>query len=130
MRYLERITIGLGLLFGAFGILFFGSPARQGFVETNMAYVYAYVLLFAMGFIFFTVGLLGFQDYPGYLSSLVLYMIVGAVITIVRYVVFEGTFSLADGNDPNFWMMLVRRMVLWPIEIVRYTGIFGYKIGI
>ena len=128
MEYLQRILVGLILMILGFAALYLGSPMQTGYGEPNMAYAYAYVLLFALGFMLLAMGLLALQGYPGMLSSFVLYFIVGALVALIRYVMYEGEFSLVDAGDPVFWMQMLKRMALWPLEIVRMSGIFEYRI--
>ncbi len=128
MEYAQRILVGLVLILLGFGVLFWGSPDRTGAIA-NPVYAYAFVLLFALGFIVLAMGLLALQGYPGLLSSTVLYFIVGALVAVIRYVMYEGTFSLGDAGDPTFWLLWLQRMAIWPLEIVRLTGLFGYAVG-
>ncbi|MCB0217290.1 MAG: hypothetical protein H6648_01925 [Caldilineae bacterium] len=130
MQHAQRALVGILLILTSIAALYFGSPVRNATIEPNMALVYAFVVLFALGFVLLAMGLLAFEGYPGLLSSFVLYGILGALAMVLRYVMFEGTWSLADGGDPRFWWQLVGRALTWPIEIVRWTGIFGYRLGV
>ena len=131
MRYLERMLIGLVLVILGFGALYLGSPLRTGQVDVNPVFVYGFSLLFALGFIIGVMGLLGSkEDYPGLLSGMVLYFIVGALIAVILYVKKEGRWSLAEADNPQFWIFWVRRMALWPLELVRLTGLLGYRLDV
>lgn len=129
MRYAQRMLIGLVLILVGFALLVLGSPDRTGQVDVNPAFVYGFVFCVALGFIIGTMGLLGAEgDYPGLLSSFVLYFIVGALIAVILYVKREGQWTLAEADDPNFWFFWLRRMALWPLELVRLTGFLGYRL--
>lgn len=130
MRYMERMLIGLGLIILSFGPLYLGSPLRTGEVEANPAFVYLFCLLFAVGFIIGAMGLLASKDdYPGLLSGLVLYFMVGALVAVLLYVKKEGDWTLDEAGDPGFWAFWLRRMALWPLELIRMTGFLGYRIS-
>jgi len=129
MRYAQRMLIGLALILVGLGLLVLGSPDRTGQLDANPAFVYGFVFCFALGFIICSMGLLGAKDdYPGLLSSFVLYFIVGALIAVFLYVKREGQWTLAEADDPNFWAFWLRRMALWPLELVRLTGFLGYRL--
>ena len=130
MRYLDRMLIGLGLIILAFGALYLGSPLRTGQADANPGFAYGFCLLFALGYIIGAMGLLGSKDdYPGLLSGLVLYFMVGALITGFLYVKKEGHWTLAEADDPQFWIFWLRRMALWPLELIRMTGLLGYRLS-
>ena len=122
MRYLDRMLIGLGLIILAFGALYLGSPLRTGQADANPGFAYGFCLLFALGFIIGAMGLLGSKDdYPGLLSGLVLYFMVGALITVFLYVKKEGHWTLAEADDPQFWIFWLRRMALW-LSLIHISG--------
>ena len=129
MRYMERMLIGVGLIILSFGLLYLGSPVRTGRLEANPGFVYGFCLLFALGFIIGSMGLLAAKDdYPGLLSGLVLYFIVGALIAVLLYVRKEGDWTLDEAGDPGFWAFWLRRMALWPLELVRLGGLLGHRL--
>ncbi len=128
MRYLDRFLIGFILMAMGLGCLWWGSPSRTGSPQPVLAMMYAFVVLFAIGFVFVSMGLLGMEDdYPAFLSGMVLYFVVGAVIAVVMYVNGRGQWSLAEANSPGFWLYWGRIAAMWPLELVRVAGLLGYR---
>lgn len=131
VRYMQRVVLGLVIILASFVVLWFGSPDRIGNVETASTFGLAYVILFAIGFIVASMGLLGAaDDYPALLSGLVLYFIVGAVIAIVIYFgqgAGFGATSLEDAGTSGFWFYWLRVAATWPLELVQRAGLFGYE---
>jgi hypothetical protein len=128
MRYTNRILIGIILMFIAIGCLWWGSPTRNGSIQPVLTMMYAFVVFFALGFIFAAMGLLGMEDdYPGFLSAFVLYFIIGALIAVMLYVNGRGQWSLAEAESPTFWAYWIRIMAMWPLELVKMMGWLGYR---
>lgn len=127
MRYITRMLVGLILAAGGFVLLWYGSPDRIG-GNGDPRLMYAFVLLFAIGFMIGTMGLLGAEsDYPALLSSFVLYVMVGALVAIFHYSStgnFAG-YTLDQIGDPAFWFTALRYAFLWPLEVVATFGLFG-----
>ncbi len=130
MRYLDRLLIGIVFILISFGVLWFGSPFRTGTYQVEPMVVTAYVFLFALGFVFVSMGVLAMEDgYPAFLSGLVLYFMIGGLISIILYVNREGGFTLTEAGDPLFWSYWIKRMVMWPMHVVEMTGMLGYRAG-
>lgn len=129
MRHLDRLLIGIILIIGAFACLWWGSPARTGTFEPQVGLTYLYLVLFAVGFIFVAVGLMGGEhDYSSLMSGLVLYFMIGLLIAAILYVRREGQWSLAEADNPAFWTQWLRIAATWPLQLVKLTGILGYRL--
>jgi hypothetical protein len=130
MRYLDRFLIGIVLILVSFVTLWFGSPYRTNTFEVNPMVVNAYIILFALGFVFVSMGVLAMEDgYPAFLSGAVLYFMIGGLIASILYINQEGGFTLAELGDPLFWSYWIKRMAMWPMHIVEMTGMLGYQAG-
>jgi hypothetical protein len=130
MRYADRLLIGMFLILCGVAALWYGSPARTGAGEPIAAFAYAFVFLFALGFVIFSMALLGSEDdYPAFLSGLVLYFIVGALVAVFLYVTRRdiGFFTLDDAADPRFWAYWFRVGATWPLELVIRAELLGYE---
>lgn len=127
-RYRRKILLGFVLLGASVLCLWYGSPVRTG-AEPMTAFVGAFSLLFALGFIFTSMGLMGAEkDYPALVSGLVLYFIVGALVAVFLYVSANdlGLLTVSDADNPAFWFHWIRVMALWPFELVARSGFLGY----
>ncbi len=131
MRPAERILLGLALIMLGLVVLWYGSPARTGAGEPIAAAAWAFSILFALGFIVGSMGLMGAEsDYPAFVSGLVLYLIVGALVAVFLYVHSEGIgdWSLYDADTPGFWANWVKVAIAWPLELIKTAGVLGYDI--
>ncbi len=129
MRYMDRILIGIILILLGFLLLWYGSPARSPAAEPNPIFAWAFVLFFALGFIIGSMALLGSEDqYPAFLSGMVLYFIIGGLIAVILYVTGNGIggWTLYDADNPGFWAAWGRLIVAWPLELIRSVGVLGY----
>ncbi|MCC7020014.1 MAG: hypothetical protein IT332_09685 [Ardenticatenales bacterium] len=130
MSYQSRAIVGLLLIFASFGILFYISPARTGISAPEDVWVYGFIGLFALGFMLFSMGILGHQDaYTAFVSGFVLYLLVGGAITLTLYITGNGIhqYSLEDAANPAFWGEAMRLSILWPLTIVQLTGFWGWE---
>ena len=128
MRFAQRFTLGFALIIVSLVILVFGSPERTG-ADPSPALAVAFCVVFAIGFIVAAMALMGAEkDYPAFLSGLVLYFIVGALIAVFTYVNSSrlGLNTLDDAGTGAFWVYWIRYAAMWPIEVVRSAGILGY----
>jgi hypothetical protein len=128
--YGQKILIGLVLIVAAFVLLWWGSPDRTG-GEPPPAAVWGFCLLFALGFIIGSMGLMGAErDYPALVSGLVLYFIVGALVAVILYVSRNqlGMVTLGDVDSSAFWMYWLKVMALWPYELLARAGFMGYSL--
>ena len=131
MRVAQRLLFGLVLMLSSFFVLWWGSPVRTGAGQPELVYALAFVVLFALGFILGCMALLGMKDdYPGFLSGIVLYFMVGALISVVLYVSSTevGSISLEDASHSGFWVHWIRVTATWPLEIVRRAEILDYHL--
>jgi hypothetical protein len=129
MNFLQRFLLGLVFMLLAFLILWWGSPVRTQQALPEPTYALVFVLIFAIGFIVASMAVLGMKsDYPGFLSGVVLYFMVGALVSVVLYVTSTevGRISLEDSANPDFWMHWVRVSATWPLEFVQRAGLWGY----
>ena len=129
MNVLQRFILGLVFIAFAFMILWWGSPARTGQALPDMGFALAFVFIFAIGFILASMAVLGMEnDYPGFLSGVVLYFMIGALASVVLYVsgTEVGRISLEDAASSNFWMYWVRVAATWPLELVRRADLWEY----
>jgi hypothetical protein len=129
MRHLDRILIGFLLVLVSGFVLWYGSPLRRPLAPPDTLYPAAFVTLFALGFIVAGVGLLGFEsDYPAFLSTSVLYFLVGGLLAVVIFIRQEGVglYTLDDANTAGFWTHWVRIAVMWPFELVRMADFLSY----
>jgi len=129
MKFAERVILGLFIILVGVASLWYGSPARTGASEPIPAFAYTFVFLFAIGFIIGAMGLMGAEhDYPALLSGLVLYFVVGALVAVFMAVggsTLDG-YTLEDAGEPTFWIRWIRVAAIWPLELVRRAGVFGY----
>jgi hypothetical protein len=131
VRSTDRILFGLVIILLSVIVLWYGSPARTGAGEAITATVWGFSILFALGFIITSMGLMGAEtDYPAFVSGLVLYFIVGALVAVFLYVRMEGIgeWTLYDADTPGFWAHWVRVAATWPLELVRTSGLLGYDL--
>ena len=131
MLYVKRLLIGLVFVFCSLVALWIGSPARTGAGEPSLVAALAFVFLFALGFIFVAMGFLGIKDdYPGMLSGLVLYFMVGALISVFLYVRSTpmGPLTLEDAAKGAFWLKWARVTAMWPLELVQRAEILDYHL--
>jgi hypothetical protein len=131
VHYAQRIVLGLVVILASFVVLWFGSPDRMGFANPSPAFALAFVIVFAIGFILASMGVLGMKDdYPALLSGLVLYFIVGAMVAIVIYMggTDIGSQSLVDWGDPSFWVHWIRVGGTWPLVLVQKADLFGWAL--
>lgn len=129
MRYMNRVLLGLILILTSLVVLWLGSPDRTGELFANPVFGYAFLVLFALGFIIGAMGLLGAEDdYPALLSGLVLYFIAGGLIAVFLYVSQRGVdrFTLDDAAQSGFWAHWVRVAAMWPLELVQQADVLGY----
>ncbi len=129
MRYFDRILIGLLLIMAAFLVLWYGSPYRTGNYDPSPAFGWGFLMLFAIGFIVGTMGLLGqADDYPALLSGLVLYLIVGGVIAVFIFAQGDrlSSWTLEDARYGAFWAHWFRVAATWPLELVQRATFLGY----
>jgi hypothetical protein len=129
MNYRDRALVGLLLLLASVGLLWFGSPDRIGLDATPPGVIIGFVGLFALGFIIFSMAILGTEDaYPAFLSGLVLYFLVGALFSVFSY--FSGSnlvgYSLQDVGNRFFWIEFGRFTALWPLKLVQTLQILGW----
>jgi len=126
-RYVQKIVLGLLLIAIAFICLWYGSPVRTG--DALQPFVWGFIGLFAVGFIFLSMGLMGAEDdYPALLSGFVLYFIVGALIAVILYI-RGGDLSpvtLGDVDSADFWRHWLRVAATWPFELIARAGILGF----
>jgi putative effector of murein hydrolase LrgA (UPF0299 family) len=128
MRHTNRILIGIILMFISVGCLWWGSPVHTGSVRPIPGMMYAFVVLFALGFMFAAMGLLAMKDdYAALLSAFVLYFMIGGLIAVMMYVNGRGQWSLAEAESPTFWAYWIRMMAMWPLELVKMMGWLGYR---
>ena len=130
MSYRDRTLVGLILIFVSIFVLYWGSPARTGISAPEPIWPLGFVGIFALGFIFFSMGVLGHQDaYTALMSGFVLYLIVGAVITLTLYITNNGIhqYSLEDAANPAFWGEAMRLSILWPLSVVQLTNFLGWE---
>ena len=131
MHHTERILLGLLLIIIGLIALWYGSPARTGEAEPVPVLTWTFVMFFALGFIIGSMGLLGSEDdYPAFVSGLVLYFIVGALIAVFLYVrgYGIGEWTVYDADQPDFWVSWIKLATLWPLELVRASGLLGYDL--
>jgi hypothetical protein len=113
----------LGLIFigGSILVLWFVSPVKTGRASVEPALVGLFVAGFALGFVLFVVGALGYQsDYPAFVSAGVLYAVLGGLYATWRYVE-EGRVRagmLAEMESASFWTGFFTRVLAWPYEIL------------
>lgn len=130
MSFQVRILTGLILLITSGAVLWYGSPARL--LHGDARFAYAFLLLFAIGFMLFSMGILGTEGaYPALLSGFVLYFIVGGLITVFIYLTGSGLaqYTLSEAGNPLFWREAARLSALWPIYIVQTLGIFEWDMA-
>jgi hypothetical protein len=130
VRHLDRVLIGLLLIFLGVGVLYWGSPARLATTSPDPLYAYGFLVLFGLGFAIGSMGLLGAEsDYPAFLSGFVLYFIVGGFIAVVQYVQGEGVgqWTLQDADSSGFWAYNLRLMATWPLQIVMRLRLMGWN---
>ncbi len=128
MRHVDRIMIGLLFMFASVFVLWYGSPARTGVADP--LYSYGFVLLFAVGFMIGSMGLMGASDdYPALLSGFVLYFMVGALIAVFMYVSGNGVgrWTLDDADSSAFWAHWMKFVAFWPLRVVGLLDFMGYK---
>jgi hypothetical protein len=127
----QRLLVGLILMIASFFLLWWGSPVQTGTGHPELVFGLAFNLVFALGFILASMALLGLKnDYPGFLSGVVFYFMVGALISVALYVsgTQVGPISLEDAAHPEFWLSWIRVTALWPLELVRQAGIMDYQL--
>ncbi len=130
MGYRDRALVGLILIFASIFILYWGSPARTGISAPDKIWPLGFVGVFALGFTLFSMGILGHEDaYTALMSGFVLYLIVGAVITLTLYITNNGIhqYSLEDAANPAFWGEAIRLSILWPLSVVQLTNFLGWE---
>ena len=128
--YAQKIVVGLVLIAAAFAVLWWASPARTGNVPPP-AVVWTFSLLFALGFIIGSMGLLGAErGYPAFVSGLVLYFIVGALVSVFLYVSRNqiGMVTLTDADSADFWIYWLKVTALWPYQLLATSGALGYSL--
>ncbi len=126
--YRQKILLGFLFLAASVVCLWYGSPARTG-GDPLMVFVWAFTMLFALGFIFTSMGLMGAdRDYPAFVSGLVLYFIVGALVAVFLYVSGNdlGLLTLSDADNPSFWFHWLRVLAMWPFELAVRAELLGY----
>jgi hypothetical protein len=131
MTYAQRFLFGLVLMLASFLILWWGSPLRTGAGRPELLYALAFNFVFALGFILAATAALGMKaDYPGFLSGVVLYFMVGALVSVMLYVsgTQVGPISLEDAAHSEFWMQWVRVTALWPLELVQRAELMDYHL--
>jgi hypothetical protein len=124
----RRLLLGLVFFVLSFACLWLGSPAHTG-GDANLALVWGFNLLFALGFIITAMALMGAErDYPALVSGLVLYFIVGALVCVFLYVTETqvGGISLVDANTPGFWSHWLLVAATWPFELIARAGLLDY----
>jgi hypothetical protein len=127
-RYQQKILLGLVLIGLAFASLWLGSPDRTQ-TDPEPIYIWTFVLLFALGFALGTMGLMGAErDYPALLSGIVLYFIIGALVSVLLYTTGTqvGSISLVDADSGRFWAYWSRVAATWPYELLARAGVMGY----
>ena len=125
-----RILTGILFILASVAALWYGSPSRQLHGDTR--YLYAFLLIFALGFVLFSMGILGTEGaYPALLSGFVLYFIVGGMITVLIYVTGSGLaqYTLTEAGEPYFWREAARLSAMWPIYIVQTLKIFQWDMA-
>lgn len=130
MSFQIRILTGLILIITSVALLWYGSPARL--LQGDTRFAYGFLMVFAIGFVLFSMGILGTQGaYPALLSGFVLYFIVGGLITVFIYLTGSGLtqYSLSEAGNPLFWREASRLAALWPIYIVQTLGIFQWDMA-
>lgn len=130
MSFQIRILSGIVLLLISVFVLWFGSPARM--LHGDRRFAFAFLLIFAIGFVLFSMGILGTEGtYPALLSGFVLYFIVGGLITVFIYLTGSGLaqYSLTEAGEPYFWRESARLSALWPLYIVQTLGIFQWDMA-
>jgi hypothetical protein len=128
--FAQKIVIGLVLILAAFVVLWWGSPNRTG-AEAAPAVVWTFSLLFALGFIVGSMGLMGAEkDYPAFVSGLVLYFIVGALVSVFLYVSRNqiGMITITDADSADFWVYWLKVTALWPYHLLAQAGVLGYSL--
>ena len=129
--YGKMILAGLFLVVLAFVCLWFGSPARTGGMPVPI-FAWTFSVLFAIGFILGAMGLIGADvGYPAFVSGLVLYFIVGALVAVFMYVTRNqiGMGTISDADTAGFWAHWIRIMAMWPYELITRAGVMGYNFG-
>lgn len=130
MNVPQRLLLGLILIAASFALLWWGSPLRAGAGQPEPIFAIAYVVVFGLGFVVAAMAILGMKaDYPGFLSGVVLYFMVGAMVSVVLYVTGTevGRISLEDAAHAEFWTSWVRVAATWPLEFVRRAELWGYE---
>ena len=130
MNYRDRALVGLLLLLASVGVLIYGSPDRLGIDATPVGIVLGFVALFALGFIIFSMAILGTEDaYPAFLSGFVLYFIVGCLFGVFSYVSGSSLvgYSLQDVGNSAFWIEFGRFAALWPLKLVQTLQLLGWQ---
>ena len=97
--------------------------------EGVQAVAWIFSMLFAVGFAFGTMGLIGYdREYQALLSGLVLYFIIGALVAVFYYTsgTQVGAISITDADSFTFWTYWMRFLATWPFQIVVKTGFLGY----
>lgn len=131
MSVAQRLLLGLALMLASFLILWWGSPLRTGAGRPELVYGLTFTVVFGLGFILAAMAALGMKnDYPGFLSGVVLYFMVGALLSVVLYAggTEIGRISLEDAAHPEFWTSWVRVTATWPLELVRRAELFDYHL--
>jgi hypothetical protein len=130
MTYQARAVFGLLLIAISLIVLWWGSPDRTATIETYPQYAYAFLGLFAVGFILTSMAVLGTEGaYPALLSGFVLYFIVGALLTVFVYVKGDGLagYGLGQVGSPTFWRTAGKLAALWPLHLVQEADLFGWE---
>lgn len=129
MSYQARAASGMILIAASLLALWWGSPDHMPTLETHPEYAYAFLGLFAVGFILFSMAALGTQGaYPALLSGFVLYFMVGGLLTVYVYVAGDGIsgYSLGHVGGASFWRTAAKLAALWPLHLVQKAGLFGW----
>lgn len=134
MSYQIRAATGLILIAASLTALWWGSPNRMPTIETHPEYAYAFLGLFAIGFILFSMAALGTQGaYPALLSGFVLYFMIGGLLSVYVYISGDGIagYSLGQVGGSAFWRTAAKLAATWPLHLVQKIGLFGWdKIGL
>ena len=131
MSYQTRAATGLILIAASLAVLWWGSPDHMRTVENHPAFAFAFLGLFAIGFMVFAMAALGAEGaYPALLSGFVLYFMAGGLFTIYVHITGAGlnAFSLSDAGNPAFWSEVLAIAAQWPLRIVQEIGLFGWDV--
>lgn len=130
MSFQTRAVSGLLLIAISLIVLWWGSPDRLPTIETHPRYALAFLGLFAVGFILFSMAALGTEGaYPALLSGFVLYFMVGALLGVYEYVAGDGIagYALGQVGGAAFWRTAAKLAALWPFHLIQEIGLFGWE---